>query len=357
MELVIKFSKIKILTILFVLQILFFTGCSGSAGKIRSNGFDTSTPEGMTDYLRTRRLPAIEEIKLWESKYGKGLEIKTRHYNIRTTLMEPLMLSQLPGFVEAAYRAYQNQLFKDIESTGRMDIYLFAQRKQWEDFTKEWAGKNAELYCKIKSGAYCLNGACVAYNIGREKTFSVLGHEGWHQFNSRFFKYRLPSWIDEGVATLFEANRYEKGNFYFEPSRNLLRLGALKQTIQNQNMLSLEKLVSLNPGEVISYQDRSNVMGFYAQTYALVRFLREDDYGKRLGRYHQLLTDALEGKWQLGRNSLEIAENRNIQRTVNWNRKVGRDIFRIYISSDFKEVEQEYLKFCRKIVYYIRTGK
>jgi len=53
----------------------------------------------------------------------------------------------------------------------------------------------------------------VVYYIGRERTFSALGHEGWHQFNSRHFKFRLPSWLDEGIAMLFEIHRSEKGFF------------------------------------------------------------------------------------------------------------------------------------------------
>ena len=96
-------------------------------------------------------------------------------------------------------------------------MYLFGQRKQWDDFTSTFAGRQAGLYNKIKAGAYYLNGSCVAYNIGRERTFAVLGHEGWHQFNSRLFKYRLPSWVDEGIAMQFETSRYENGLFYFEP--------------------------------------------------------------------------------------------------------------------------------------------
>lgn len=339
--------------VFFILTLpLFITGCGG--GSVGENTLDTSTAEAMLEYLRDRRIPAMEQARIWDSGYGKGLEIKTAHYVIRTTLLEPLMLNQLPGFVESAYRGYQSQIFEEIETTGRMEIYLFKNRQQWEEFTKEWAPDKSEMYLKIKSGAYCHNGACVAYNIGRESTFAVLGHEGWHQFNSRFFEYRLPSWLDEGVAMLFEQSRYDKGSFSFEPSRNLSRLGALKRTINNKNMMSVKRLVSINPGEVMVTDNSDDVMGFYAQAYALARFLREDDYGKRLGAYHQMLTDGLKGNWKLDKQSLEIAANRNIRRNVRWNRKVGRGLFETYISPDYEEIEQEYRRFCRKIVYHIR---
>jgi len=299
----------------------------------------------------------MQGVETWNSEYGKGLKIKTAHYEILTTLLEPLMLTQVPGFMESAYTGYQSQVFEEIESSNRMKVYLFKSREQWEQFTEEWTDEKAVAYKKIKSGAYYHNGACVAYNIGRESTFAVLGHEGWHQFNSRFFKYRLPSWLDEGIAMLFERSRYEKGSFHFEPSRNFNRLGTLKQTINNKNMMSLEKLVSINPGEVMMYGDDDDVIGFYSQAYALVRFLREDDYGKRLGRYHQMLTDGLNGNWNLNERNRRIAANRNIPRNIIWNRQVGRKLFETYISPNYEEIEQEYHRFCRKIVYYIRVKK
>jgi len=193
----------------------------------------------------------------------------------------------------------------------------------------------------------------VVYNIGRERTFSVLGHEGWHQFNSRHFKFRLPSWIDEGIAMLFETSRYDKGLFYFEPGKNMQRLGALKMTLINNKMIPLRKLIAMNPGEAIVTSDET-VAAFYSQAYALVRFLREEDYGKRLGNYHQLLLGGLRGNWPLSRTAKRIAADRNIPLTVRWNRAVGSMLFKQYISDDFDQIEKEYVAFCRKIVYHVR---
>ena len=103
--------------------------------------------------------------------------------------------------------------------------------------------KDASIYLKIKKGAYYLNGSCVAYHIGREKTFSVLGHEGWHQFNSRHFNYRLPSWLDEGIALLFEKSKYNDGWFHFQPDKNINRLAALKKIMIENKMIPLQELI------------------------------------------------------------------------------------------------------------------
>jgi hypothetical protein len=340
-----------------ILGAISVAGCLESQSQIDSPKVQrTDTPAGMIEYLNRRNLPTLKSVEVWQSEYGPGLKLTTAHYEIFTTLLEPLMLSQVPGFMESAYRGYNDQLAEPIETTTKFTIYLFAERKQWEDFTRAFTGPQASMYCKIKSGAYYLNGACVVYNIGRERTFSVLGHEGWHQFNKKHFKFRLPSWIDEGIAMLFETSRYEQGLFYFEPVQNVGRLGSLKVTLMKNQMIPLKKLIAMNPGEALVTGD-ATIMAFYSQSYALVRFLREDNYGKRLGNYHRLLEDGVKGKWPLEEGGKRITEDRNIPLTVWWNRAIGRKLFEHYISDDLDQIEKEYLTFCRKIVYHVHLRK
>ena len=333
-----------------------------------SSAADINTPAGMSAYLKNQNLPPLKAIDLWESPFGTGLKLTTAHYEIYTTLLDPLMLSQVPGFVESAYRGYQNQLPKPIETSAPFTVYLFASRQQWETFTTDFTGPQAPLYLKIKAGAYYLNGACVAYNIGRERTFSSIGHEGWHQFNSRLFKYRLPSWLDEGIAMQFEIAEYDKGFFVFAPERNGYRLGPLKQTFLKSNIIPLKALITLNPGEVVTEGDAA-VSAFYSQAYALVRFLREDDYGKHLPQYEKLLFDGLNGQWPLDEQDTKIAADRNIPLTVAWNSDVGKVLFERYIigqqstvrkteqgqeNAPFERIEKQYLTFCKKIIYNVQ---
>ena len=309
-----------------------------------------STPQGLAEYLQD--IPAVKQIQTWANPYAPGITITTEHYQIHTTLMEPLMLRQVPGFVESAYRAYQRQLPKPIETKTKFTTYLFATRQQWEEFTKTFTGSNASVHLQIKKGAYCYNGACVAYNIGRARTFNVLGHEGWHQFNSKHFTYRLPSWLDEGIAIHFETGKYDNGHFTFHPDRNVGRLGSLKMAIQTGKMIPLEKIIALNPGQVV--HDSESAMGFYAQAYALVRFLREEGYGTRLNQFHEMLLGALNGTWPLDPELQRIASDRNIPLTIRWNSFISPKLFEIYIKDDMQILEDEYLTFCKKIVYRVR---
>jgi hypothetical protein len=351
MEINSKYSKNIQMTGIFVGLMLFFAGCQ--SGKVSTQA-PLTTAAGLIHSLQ--KLPAVEAVEVWHSDYGDGLLITTAHYEIRTTLKDPLMLERLPSFVEAAYLGYQSQLPAPIPTQSTFSIYLFADREQWEDFTKAFTGEMAPMFMKIKAGAYYLNGSCVAYNIGMSRTFGVIGHEGWHQFNSRHFRYRLPSWLDEGIATLFEAYRSDNGTFKFEPDKNLNRLGALKLTAAKGTTMTVEQLIALNPGEVIIENDDA-VMAFYAQSYALVRFLREDNYGRRLGRFHQMLLGGANGTWPIDESARAVAADRNIPLNVFWNRYVAAKLFEIYIAADLAAIQKEYTAFCNKITYHVHFQK
>jgi hypothetical protein len=342
------------LTILITL-ILPITACTSTPKAIPPNTepASLSTTLGMTDYLND--LPAIKNVQKWYNNYAQGIIITTSHYQIHTTLLEPLMLRQVPAFLEAAYSQYQSQLPEPVQTKTKFTVYLFATRDQWEKFTQDFAGRNASAYLKIKRGAYYLNDACVAYNIGRTRTFAVLGHEGWHHFNSRHFIFRLPSWLDEGIATLFETASYQNGKFYFEPGKNGGRLGSLKTTLINNKMIPLDQLITLNPGHVIN--DSHAALAFYAQSYALIRFLREDAYGKRLRNYQNLLLGAHRGNWPLEPPIKRIAADRNIPLTSGFNAAVSSKLFSLYIEDDLPKIQNEYAAFCNKIVYHVRLKK
>lgn len=304
----------------------------------------------MIEYLQQQNLSELKSVEIWTNRYGPGVKLTTTHYEIFTTLLKPSMLRRSAGLLESVYKAYNLQLPEPIETRNRFIIYLFAGRRQWENFTNNFAGEQAEIFCRIKAGAYCHNGVCVAYDIGSERTFSVLAHEGWHQFSSRHFKFRLPSWLDEGVAMLFETQITKDGAFSFEPAQNAYRLEALKKTMLNNKMIPLSDLIATTPGDVLATDQTETVMSFYSQSYALIRFLREAGGSKRLNNYHRLLADGLRGDWPIDETSRKIATDRNIPRNILWNQIVSLVLFHKYIGDDFSSVEKEYRAFCRRII-------
>lgn len=113
-------------------------------------------------------MPNLKASRGWVSPYGPGLQLITDHYKISTTLLGPDLLALLPEFMEAAHQAYNTDLPYPIRPQTRSSVYLFANRRQWEAFTVDVAGPGAFL--RIHDGAYCLNGAVVAYDLGPQRT-------------------------------------------------------------------------------------------------------------------------------------------------------------------------------------------
>ncbi|OHB80723.1 MAG: hypothetical protein A2Z25_02855 [Planctomycetes bacterium RBG_16_55_9] len=337
-----------------IITLFLLLGCaSDKIATTESGARCPDTCKAVLAYLRDEKVQDLERVKVWKNEYGPGLKLFTGHYKIYTTLLKPLMLCRIPGFMESAYAAYNCQLPEPVEAKCKFTIYLFADRRQWEDFTRHFAGEQADIFCQIKAGAYYHNGACVVYDIGWQRTLSVLGHEGWHQFSDNHFAFRLPSWLDEGVATHFEAHETENGTFHFEPARNTYRLDALSRALSNGKMMPLEELIATQPGDVLATDQAEAVMAFYSQSYALVRFLREARCGQHIGTYQRLLADGLRGDWPLDEVSKHIAADRTMPRNVLWNHVVGLVLFQEYIGADFEPVEKEYIAFCRRITRQI----
>ena len=129
------------LTILITL-ILPITACNSTpkATPPNTEPSNLTTTIGMTDYLND--LPAVKNVQKWYNDYAKGIIITTSHYKIHTTLLEPLMLRQVPAFFEAAYSQYQNQLPEPVQTKTKFTSQMRRQPKSFKmkgSFSK-WKG-------------------------------------------------------------------------------------------------------------------------------------------------------------------------------------------------------------------------
>ena len=313
---------------------------------------------------RLRRLPTVKSVAPWQLPEGitdrssPGLNISTAHYDIYTSLTDPLILMQVPVFLESAFRSYSQVIDYAVMSREKLPVYFFDTRDQWEDYTRDWTGPAAPVYLKIRSGAYYFKGRCVAYHLGRRSNFAVLAHEGWHQFSDRFFYYRLPAWLDEGLATNFEAYRNANGRVTFAPPTNGSRLLALQEALAQDRMMALSEIITLDAGRILSHAPVGanggtidpTISAYYAQLYALIRFLREEGFGQRRAAFRELLNDAYRGRWALDAAARAQAINKKRNPSRRWNAEVGQRLFQSYIAADIDAIEPAYQMFCRKIV-------
>jgi hypothetical protein len=317
-------------------------------------------------------LPTVQAIESWplpefiKNPPEIGLKIHTDHYEIFTTLQDPLILRRLPVFFETAYLSYCNVFGQNVETQNKLPVYFFDNRRQWEDFTRHWTGPMADVYLQIRAGAYYLNKACVAYHLSRKSNFAVLAHEGWHQFSDEIFRYRLPAWLDEGLATNYEAYQWTDGKVTFSPRMNGPRLTDLQKTLAAGTAMPLADLLSMDAGRVMSHSNfnlnnqanaPSRIAAYYAQLYALVRFLREDNYGRRLLLFRTMLNDGRQGNWPLSDELKAEALQRQRNPSRRWNAITGPLLFQTYITKDLPTIEKQYTNFCRKISLSVHTRR
>ena len=147
----------------------------------------------------------------------------------------------------------------------------------------------------------------------------------------------------------FEGFHCDSGEYVFQASLNHYRIRALSSVLNEQDSINLEELLCISPGEVMATDRAESVMAFYSQSYALVRFLQEAGAGKYLVDYQRLIRDGLLGEWPLCLSDKTVAENRALARTVDWNGRVGIQLFRAYVCNEIQSMEDEYLSFCWKI--------
>ncbi len=313
--------------------------------------YPTSTVSmSVVDELLAQRPHDLLSVEAWFNDYAPGLVMKTSHYEIYTTITKTSLLRCIASHVEAAHSQYSRCTGAAGITSTRSKVYLFANRMQWESFTRKFAGSQAYMFVKIQEGAYCHNDSCVLYDIGVEKTLAAISHEGWHQFSGRHFVYRLPSWLDEGIAMQFENMSSSSTGSHLGATRNPYRLNSLRRIINSHCAMRLTDLLSSSPGQVMASDRTESVAAFYSQSYALVRFLQEAGNARFRVQYNKMVRDGLYGLWHLTAEDRRIASSRRIPRTLEWNSRVGRQLFEQYISASPESLERAYTDFCRAIV-------
>ena len=295
------------------LLIFSLVGCAADTGQWTSS--------------RASHMPVAPESQPWQFQATQGRIIETAHYRVYTTVLDAALLEDLPDFLEATYQQYSAFLPGFQADDEPMDVYLFGRRSEWETYTKENMGASAENYLKIRAGGYSYDGTSVTYLLQRYYTFGVLAHEGFHQFASTRLEHRIPAWMEEGLACNFESHVWKAGKPYFIPDLNEFRLQALKRALRRDSLFALEELLAMHAGDAVG-MPAERTATFYAQAWALTRFLQEGEGGKYRQAFHQMLADAADG-----------ANLYSPTRSV--------DIFESYFKTDIGQLDREFNAFAR----------
>ena len=285
--------------------------------------------------------PVPLQLENWDVNGSPGCRVLSPHYVVYSTVPDRQMLTRVGELLEGALSVYQS-MAPDIPGSDRpMECYLFATRPQWVSFTKAHTGDDAAIYLRVNRGGYTIGDWFVAYWIGETGTFSVAAHEGWHQYVARHLNGRLPPFVEEGMACMFEQVTWEGDLPRWDLSQNTARLAGLRAAVHQNQTLALSRLIRMHAGQVVG-KPSGQIEAFYAQSWAFAQFLYNGEGGKYRPGLRRMLGDAARGR-------LFHDSSRQLPRGPLWDPNTARPMLEHYLQTDFQHIEQAYDRFIRQL--------
>jgi hypothetical protein len=288
--------------------------------------------------------PAAAETHPWSFNDDAGIVLYTAHYHIYTTIPDADIRRRLPDVMEGAFGEYQRIAPGVPVSSKPMDCFLFRNREEWEYYTRENTGVQATTYLRISRGGYTLGDRFATYNLGSiGATLSVAAHEGWHQFAARNFKGRLPPFLEEGIATMFEDISYEDDLPRWNLSQNRSRLQAVHDAVLGNYLYPLDELVTKHAGDVVAGSD-NRVAAFYGENWAFATFLWCAEDNKFRPALRRLMSDTADGTVNDPTGVMRNSQS-------SWNPAGVQPMLERYLGMNMAQMNIEYQKFIRKIAF------
>jgi hypothetical protein len=230
-----------------------------------------------------------------------------------------------------------------------MKCYVFARRFEWNEFTRQHTGDDASIYLKINRGGYTVRDWYVAYFIGDAGTYAVAAHEGWHQYVARHFRSRLPPFLEEGIATIFENIRWTPGNLpRWNTAINPNRADKLKTAIDNGLLWPLEVLCRMHAGDVVGLSPE-RIETFYAQNWAFAQFMWNAEGGKHRAAFKRMLTDLATG-------DADQWTGRRRGPPGSWDPRTVKPLLEHYTGMSMGDLDAAYQAYIRQIAFGTRQS-
>ncbi len=289
----------------------------------------------------------------WRFAGADGQIITTPHYQLYITLGDPKVIDRLLVFAERGLTHYTSALADLPMPAGRLETYLFQNRKQWEAKTRQLLPTQASTFLNLGRGGFTTRGRSVLYYIDRHgrtrDTFAILAHEGWHQYAQTTFRRQLPVWLEEGIATYMEGYLTDPdGRVEFRPWANRERYRTLRHAVRTAKLFPLDEVITRTPQSFLEVS-KDQLLVYYSQVWALVHFLHDGRSERYRPRLIQLLTDAARGRVAAKRSTgNESTEGRSHTGTLR--SELASILVKQYFDAEFDTFEQQYTQFVHQVV-------
>lgn len=281
----------------------------------------------------------------WTFRGQPGAILSTSHFRLFTTQAEAPSTMQALTALEAALPVYRS-LGSTPEPKKPLDLYLFSTRGQWEAFTRQLLAENAGPFLAIPRGGYTWSARTVLYNLGgpRRHLTALAAHEGWHLYTQSTFAQPLPTWAEEGLATLMEGHRTLEPGLTFLPWCNTDRFDDLRQAVRQGELASLRRLLTESPAALLDSRAEAPLR-YYGQCWALMHFLREGDEGRHAQALKDMIADAA-----AGRMAAHVVAKLGSPRAASLLPQArGLAVFEAYFGADLDGLDAQFAQFVARV--------
>ncbi len=234
-------------------------------------------------------------IEPWSEEGFTGRRLVTEHFEIISTLRDPEFEAALPGFLEACHTQYEAMILFPADVEMRLPAYIFGTRSEWARFSRRRFPARYDVYSRIRSGGFTEGATSVSFHVSRAATLATLAHEGWHQYIGVRLETPIPAWLNEGLACYHEAVEFAGATPGFTPQHNTFRINSLREAIQTDKVMTLQRIVDTDAGRVITRHHAGISQIYYAQAWALATFLRHGASGRHAPAFDRMLRDLADG--------------------------------------------------------------
>lgn len=306
---------------------------------------ESGCPAGLSPAALKRIGSVTLNVKQTHDSAGQaGYQITSGPYRIFTTIGQSMQQHLVALVLRDGWKQF-HYLLPSVHPLGSLHGYIFAQHRQWANFTRRVMGKSAKYYVEQGVTGYDRGAFFALYRTTIPALLSVTAHEAWLQFSYVGLKDHLPAWMAEGLATQFEAVCWRHGKPYFDPALNYPRWVALRAVSRRGDFIPLHIFLRINAGAAVAAGPRMTEI-YYAQLWSFMLFLTIHDGWPTIehalrGAHRGALTPAL---LAAGLSPSDLAHE-----TDRWNLIAGPLFFRHYFSQRPHHIFNEYRRFARRV--------
>lgn len=223
----------------------------------------------------------------------------SKHYTIHTDLTKAE--TRLFGkHMDRVFDAYQRKFANiglESKRNQSMPLYLFRTRDAYVAFCNRngMDGRNSGGMFFYRPHIHGL--ATYIQDRPLTETFSVLQHEGFHQFAFSHIGPRLPIWVNEGLAQYFEDGVFEGNKLHLDLA-NARRVESVKKAIRTGRIVPFDKMLAMSDDDWGGTLNTNAAAAglLYDQAWSMVFFLATADDGKYIQPFRDYLHDVARGR-------------------------------------------------------------